>query len=207
MMAQAAEAFDRNLAQVHSAIDLAAAWTRQGLSPVVISGIGGKPGQFETMQDQLVDRLNQLGQYAEAQGVVVALEHHIGAAIETPDQAVALMQQVESPAIRINFDISHFNVAGFSLEESISKVLPYAAHTHIKDERGRAPDHEYLIPGEGEFDYVAYLKMMQAHGYEGVISTEISMMVQTRPDYDPLATAAQSYQVLSRAFAEAGIER
>ena len=27
------------------------------------------------------------------------------------------------------------------------------AHTHVKDERGIAPDHEFLIPGEGEMDY------------------------------------------------------
>ena len=31
-------------------------------------------------------------------------------------------------------------------------------------------------------------------------------MVQHRPNYDPLAAAEQSYQVLARAFEEAGIE-
>jgi hypothetical protein len=30
-------------------------------------------------------------------------------------------------------------------------------------------------------------------------------MVQARPDYDPLAAATTSYQVLSAAFKEAGI--
>ena len=59
---------------------------------------------------------------------------------------------------------------------------------------------------EGEFDYVTYLKSMQAHGYDGVISVEISTMVQRRPDYDPLATATRAYQVLSQAFARAGIQ-
>jgi sugar phosphate isomerase/epimerase len=89
----------------------------------------------------------------------------------------------------------------------VAALLPYSVHTHVKDERGRYPDFEFLIPGEGDFDYVHYLRVMQAHGYTGFINAEISMMVQRRPDYDPLAAATQSYQVLDRAFRTAGIAR
>ena len=56
-------------------------------------------------------------------------------------------------------------------------------------------------------DYVRYLRAMERVGYAGHIVVEISIMVQRRPDYDPLAAAARSYDVLSRAFAEAGIQR
>jgi sugar phosphate isomerase/epimerase len=56
-------------------------------------------------------------------------------------------------------------------------------------------------------DYVRYLKAMAANGYDGYIVVEISLMVQRRPDYDPLAAAATSYAVLSRAFQQAGIKR
>jgi hypothetical protein len=48
---------------------------------------------------------------------------------------------------------------------------------------------------------------MQRAGYTGHIVIEISLMVQSRPDYDPLAAATRSYDVLSRAFAGAGIHR
>jgi sugar phosphate isomerase/epimerase len=207
MLEQDPERFARNLAQVQGAIDLAVAWAQDGQPPVVITGIGGKPGQLETLQDQLIERVEALGDYAQARGVTVAVEHHIGTVMEWPDQAVAFIKQVKSPAIRFNFDISHFNILGIAIEESVAKMVPYAAHTHVKDERGRYPDYEYVIPGEGEFDYVRYLKAMAGHGYTGFISVEISKMVQRRPDYDPLAAASQSYHILSRAFAEAGLER
>jgi inosose dehydratase len=207
MMEEDAALYAHNLSQIKEAIHLAAEWTLGAAPPVVVSGIGGRPGDLETQQPQLVDRLNDLGRYAEAQGITVALEHHVGNAAETPEQTIGLMSQVESPAIRVNFDISHFNVMGIPIAESVAKMLPYAAHTHIKDERGRAPDHAYLVPGEGEFDYVTYLRAMDAGGYTGVISVEISMMVQKRADYDPLATAAQSYAVVAKAFDEANIER
>lgn len=182
-------------------------WITNGQSPIVVSGLGGKPGDIATHEAQLIDRLNELGEHAEQHNVTLAFEHHVGNAYETPDQTVALMRQVASPAVKVNFDISHFNVMGFSIEESVEKLMPYAAHTHVKDELGRAPNHQYLIPGEGDFDYIRYLKAMQAHGYNGAVSTEISNMIQNRPDYDPLATATISYAVLSRAFVDAGITR
>lgn len=207
MMEGDADRYAHNLSQIKAAIHLAAEWTQDGKPPAVISGIGGRPGDLETQQPKLVDRLNELGSYAESQGITVALEHHVGNAAETPEQTINLISQVESPAIRVNFDISHFNVMGIPIAESVAKMLPYAAHTHIKDERGRAPDHAYLIPGEGEFDYVAYLRAMNAGGYTGVISVEISTMVQKRAGYDPLAVAAQSYAVVAEAFNQAGIPR
>lgn len=207
LMEQDPSKFAENFAYVQRAADLAAAWIQDGRQPVVVSGFGGRPGELATRQEELVERINKLGDYAQARGVVVALEHHVGNAVETPDQVVSIMQQVTSPGARINFDISHFNVVGIPIEESVDKIIPYAVHTHIKDESGRAPNHQYLIPGEGVFDYVRYLKAMAAHGYKGAISTEISVMVQRRPTYDALATATRSYEIVSQAFVDAGIER
>jgi len=86
-------------------------------------------------------------------------------------------------------------------------LAPVAVHTHVKDERGRVPDFQFLIPGEGEFDYARYLRAMRAAGYDGYITVEVSMMVQRRPDYDPLAAASQSYAVLAAAFHKAEITR
>ena len=86
-------------------------------------------------------------------------------------------------------------------------MAPHTIHTHVKDERGQVPDFEFLIPGEGEFDYVHYLKAMQAAGYTDYISAEISFMVQKRPGYDALAAATQTYETLAAAFETAGINR
>ena len=77
----------------------------------------------------------------------------------------------------------------------------------VKDERGLAPDHEFLIPGEGACDYVKVLKALDRVGYDGFVDVEISIMVQKRPGYDPLAVAEQSYRVLAPAFEAAGLKR
>ena len=141
--------------------------------------------------------------------MLFSFEAHVLQIVERPEQQLWLMEQVNSPALKVNFDISHFDVLGIPTEESVQALVPdgKAVHTHLKDQRGRSPDHQFLIPGEGDFDYVRYLTAMQAAGYDGYIVPEISMMVQRRPSYDPLAACTQSYAVLDRAFQQAGISR
>jgi sugar phosphate isomerase/epimerase len=77
----------------------------------------------------------------------------------------------------------------------------------VKDERGRQPDYEFAVPGDGDFDYVRYLRALQAAGYDGDVCVEISLRVQRQPGFDPTQAAIQSYRVLAAAFEAAGIAR
>jgi sugar phosphate isomerase/epimerase len=196
-----------NLERLKQTIDLALDWASADGPPVIDTTAGGRPEEWESRLPMLVERIQEAADYAHNRGVTLAIEPHVGSIIDTPARMLEVIRLVGSDAVRINFDISHFNVMGIGMEESVSTMAPYARHTHVKDERGTVPDYEFLIPGEGEFDYVAYLEAMQRHGYSGFITTEISVMVQRRPDYDPLAAAAQAYRTLARAFTDAGIER
>ena len=188
-----------------SYLDLAAELQHPGERLIVTTTSGGASVNWETDKDLLFDRLGMLAAHAEQTGVMVGIEPHVAAALHLPDQALWLLAQVNSPALTIHFDISHFNVQGLDMETVVAQLAPHCLHTHVKDERGIAPNHEFLIPGEGEMDYVRYLRAMERAGYTGHIVVEISLMVQARPDYDPLAAATKSWQVLSAAFEEAGI--
>ena len=207
LLASDREEHARNVARLRSYLDLAFELQRPGEHLSVSTTSGGKSGDWEAAKDQLVDRFGQLAAYAERRGVVVGVEAHVGAALHTPEQVLWLLRQVNMPSLRVHFDVSHFNVQGMDMERVIAQLAPHSVHTHLKDERGVEPDHEFLIPDEGECDYVRYLKAMERAGYDGHITVEISVMVQRRPDYDPLAAAAQSYRVLARAFEDAGIAR
>jgi inosose dehydratase len=207
MLAEDPDQHARDVARLHDAIDLCVDLTVDGVVPVMTTTAGAKPQDWEALNGRLVERLHALGEYAARRGVTLALEPHVGQIIERPEHVVWLIEQVALPNVRLNFDISHFNVLGLPMEATVAMLAPLAVHTHIKDERGYAPNHQFLIPGEGDFDYVAYLKAMQAVGYTGFITVEVSVMVQRRPGYDPLAAAKQSYQVVSKAFDTAGIVR
>jgi len=189
-------------------LDLAAELQRPGDAPMIVTTTsGGAPPDWADAAQQLVDQLGTLAAYAEQAGVAVGVEPHVATALSRPGQAVWLVDQVNSPALTIHFDISHFNVQGLDMEAVVAQLAPLSRHTHVKDERGVAPDHEFLIPGEGEMDYPHYLRAMAKAGYDGHIVVEISLMVQRRPGYDALAAASTSYDVLSHAFKTAGIAR
>jgi sugar phosphate isomerase/epimerase len=145
--------------------------------------------------------------YAAEKGVVLAMEPHVHGLVDTPERMRVILDLIDSPHLRVNFDISHFDVLGMTIEESVAALVPYSVHTHVKDQRGRVPDYEFLTPGEGDFDFVAYLKAMQAHGYDGFINAEVSKMRQNKPDYDPAAAAELAYKTLAAAFETAGIAR
>ena len=46
---------------------------------------------------------------------------------------------------------------------------------------------------------------MEKSGYDGYVTAEVSMQVQRRPDYDPLAAAELTYRTLEGAFRAAAI--
>jgi sugar phosphate isomerase/epimerase len=194
-------------ARLTAAVDLAVDWALDGTPPAVDTTVGGTSEQWDELKPLLVERMGALVRYGEQRGVVIAAEPHVGSMLDTPARVLELLHTINSPYLKLNFDISHFNVLGIPIAESVAALAPHTIHTHVKDERGVVPAFEFLIPGEGEFDYVAYLHAMRAQGYDGYITAEISIMVQRRPSYDPLAAAEQTYRTLGRAFERAGITR
>ena len=197
----------QNMARLKATVDLAVDWAIDGELPCIDTTAGGKPEEWDAVKSALVERTAELVDYAKSKGVIIAMEPHVSTAIDTPARALELLRLVDSPYLKLNFDISHFNIQGISIDESVSALAPHTVHTHVKDERGQVPDFEFLIPGEGEFDYVYYLRAMQQQGYSDYVSAEVSIMVQRRPNYDALDAATQTYQTLAAAFDEAGIQR
>ena len=197
----------QNMWRLKGGVDLAIELAQGDELPAVNTTPGGKPEEWDTQKDFLAERVGELVDYGASRGVTIAMEPHVGAIIDTPAKVLELLEIVNSPYLKVNFDISHFDIVGMTTEETVAALAPVSIHTHVKDQRGTAPNHEFLIPGEGPFDYVHYLKEMQAHGYDGFITAEVSFMVQGRENYDPLAAATLSYETLSHAFTEAGIER
>jgi len=207
LLPESDEEAERTVALMKTYLDLAADLQRPGHALPVCLSPGAKPDQWDALKGKLVDRLGELARHAEQVGAIAAIEPHVSTALRDPDDVLWLLEQVNSPALKIDLDTSHFHTQGLEIGPVIAKLGPQTVHVEVKDERGLYPDHEFLIPGEGNCDYVEILKALEQVGYDGFVDVEISFMVQHRPGYDPLAVAGQSYQVLARAFEEAGIER
>lgn len=193
------------IARVQAAIDLAADLAGAEETPCVVCMGYGKPDHYEQDRETIAAGFASLAESAGSRGVTLALEPHVGQAIDRTERVEWLMERVNSPHFRLNFDNSHFEVMGEDIDDYVPRLTRYAVHTHLKDQRGQAPKYEFLVPGEGDFDYARYLRAMEQAGYTGSVTVEISKMVQNRPNYDPAEVAQRSFATLMAAAQEAGV--
>jgi sugar phosphate isomerase/epimerase len=196
---------EANRARVKATIDLAVDLAGPEGVPYVVAQGSGTPDSYEAHRQEIADLFGEFARYAGARGAMVILEPHCETAMNLPERVVWLMEAVRSPHFGLNLDNSHFEVMGCRQEEYIPLLAPYTAHTDLKDQRGIYPNHEFLIPGEGPFDYVRYFRLMDQTGYRGHVTVEISIMVQRRPGYDPAVAAAMAHKVLTSAAQQAGV--
>ena len=196
-----------NMKRLKATVELAADMTMGELVPCLDTTPGGKPDDWNEIKERLLNETGNLVDFGTQLGVTLAMEPHIGCCLCDVERTLWLLEQINSPFLKLNYDISHFDVAGIPTAESVAALAPHTIHTHVKDQRGTTPDFEFLIPGEGDFDYVEYLNAMRDAGYDDYITVEVSIMVQKREDYDPLAAAELSYRTLANAFEEAEISR
>jgi inosose dehydratase len=109
--------------------------------------------------------------------------------------------------VKCAYDYSHFQLRGLDLAESIRTLIPHTAFIHVKDARGDASRFQFLLPGEGETDYVKLLRLVAASGYRGDVVVEVSGQIFNKPNYRPLDAARRCYEKLAPAFQSAGIQR
>lgn len=207
VMGSDAEAVARNMQFLRDAMDLAADLAQPVQTPIMVSLVGGRPEQWDCERDLLAERVAQLAADAAARGVIYATEMHTGTIMDVPAKAVQIVDQVNLPALKMNFDQSHTETMGIPIEEAVATIGARVVHTHVKDQRGLWPGHEFLTPGEGPCDYVRYMRAMKQAGYRGFINAEVSVMRQRKPDYEPFVHAAFAHRVLDLAFQAAGVTR
>jgi len=182
--------------------------SRRHRRPVLVLTLGGKTSEWEQVKDAMAERLRDWAEVGRSQEILLAIKPHVGSALHSPDGALWLMQQAASPWVRVTYDYSHFRAMNFDMVDSIRLLGSHAVFTHAKDatitEDGKT---QFLMPGDGDTDYVTYLKELQAQGYRGSVVLEVSGQIHRKPGYDPLAAAKYCYRNMSRAFEKAGVAR
>lgn len=113
-----------------------------------------------------------LGEHAESLGVKIALElepFHLSL-LNDVDSMVRFIDEVDSPAVRANIDISHLQLCRTPASE-VSRLKGKAIHVHISDCDGKV--HGDLPPGRGVVDFPPYLAAIKDLDMPGVMSIEL----------------------------------
>ena len=157
---------------------------RWKLSALLVFGFG-KPGATEELADTL-PRQNAPGWVIEALAIAAeqAARENLKLLIEpepvcwadTGAAAVKMLQQVNSPALGINYDPCN---DAWTLRrdpiDDFAVIAPFIQNVHIKDQldapRGSGLP-TWVVPGQGMMDWRAHFAALQRIGYAGPISLE-----------------------------------
>ncbi|MBI5772325.1 MAG: sugar phosphate isomerase/epimerase [Verrucomicrobia bacterium] len=191
-----------NLEKIKAAAELAHALVPDN-PPLLETVLGGKPAEWEQIKDRMAARVKDWADTATKGKFVVAVKAHVGSAVNTPERLLWLQRQVNSPALKLAYDFSHFQLAGLALADTFNALIGESVFIHVKDSRGVAGKFEFVLPGEGTIDYAEYGRLLAASRYRGPVVVEVSGQVFNKPGYDPIAAAKRSYAHLSEAFAKA----
>ena len=121
----------------------------------------------------------QLAPLAEEHGVTLAIKPmHAGCSagctfLNTVDDALAMLEMVNHPQVKLAVDTYHLGVDG-GLESRLEEIIPHTAIVHVGD--GRPPrdgEQDRCIPGQGDVPLAAILRGLHHGGYDGDFDIEL----------------------------------
>lgn len=109
---------------------------------------------------------------ADELGITLLLEplntkvDHPGYTLAHSTQAFQIVRFVDSPRLRVLYDVYHMQIMEGNLMETMAANLDCIGHIHVADVPGR---HE---PGTGEINYRSIAAMLREQGYAGSVGLE-----------------------------------
>jgi sugar phosphate isomerase/epimerase len=152
-----------------------------------------EPWEEDAWRDEVLRRLKELTKMAEDGGIVLAHENCNGWAGESPENTLAMLEAIDSPAMTLIFDtgnpVCH---EGQDSWEFYSKVKDHVKHIHIKDHDG---GERHTYPGEGKGAVKEVVADLKAGGYDGYLSIEphLKSVIHLAKDADDPEAAYSAY--------------
>ncbi|MFD9125794.1 sugar phosphate isomerase/epimerase family protein [Kitasatospora sp. NPDC059571] len=119
-----------------------------------------------------IRRLTVLAREAERLGTVLLHENCQGWAGQGPEQTLRLLAEVDSPALRLVFDLGNGLAYGYEAVDFLERVLPWVDHVHVKDGVRTADGAVFTEPGSGEVGVADCVALLEDFGYRGRYSLE-----------------------------------
>ncbi len=134
---------------------------------------------YEITRRRVVRNIKAVAKVAEDEGLIIVLEplntlvDHHGHWLTGMPQAVDIVQDVGSPAIKILMDIYHQQITEGNIINNLTQYIGEIGHFHTAGVPGR---HE--LAG-GELDYRSIFRAIDATGYTGYVGLEYSPTMDT----------------------------
>ena len=142
------------------------------------------PGVFPdaAMYQMMSECLNAASEYALSVGVKIAVEPHDDFARSTVVVPV-FNQSQPHPALQVIWDIGNAFAIGENPDEGFDLLKDRIAYVQVKDGKGRTPNWQLYVLGEGEVPLGQAFELLLANGYQGAFSVEWEYA--WHPELDP----------------------
>lgn len=119
-------------------------------------------------------RLKEFAADAALEGLVVALENHTE---YRADEMLEIIDLVGQDNFKVTLDTGNAMYLGEDPLETVQKLAPFAAYTHIKDMARTGPFLMSVALGKGEVDVPAIIAEIKNAGYDGIYGIEVDLPI------------------------------
>jgi hydroxypyruvate isomerase len=126
----------------------------------------------EKHREAMIETLKQCGGLLEGSDIVLEVEplnglvNHPGHFLQRSDESVMVIDAVDSPNVKLVFDVYHQQVTEGNVIRNATNYLSRINHYHIADNPGRKQ------PGTGELNYINILRAIKETGFDGFVGLE-----------------------------------
>lgn len=128
---------------------------------------GKSPADY---RNEVISRMQQMCEIAEAEGVILLHENEKGIYGDTADRCADILKSVNSDNLRAVFDPANFVQCGQkTFPDAFEMLVPYIEYMHIKDAKA---DGSVVPSGHGIGHIYEILNELKKRNYSGFLSLE-----------------------------------
>ena len=119
-------------------------------------------------------RLKEFCEDAKLEGLTVALENHTE---YSADQMLRIVDEVGLDNFKITLDTGNCMYIGEDPIETVEKLAPFTAYTHVKDMKKTGPFMMSVPLGRGDVGIAAVVEALRKSGYNGLYNIEVDLPI------------------------------
>ena len=158
------------------------------------------PVDEPSWRKEAIKRMKVLAKMAEDAGIILAHENCSGWGGLSADNSNILLNEVDSPALKVVYDTGNPVTYGQDPWEYYQKVYDSIIYVHIKDAKKVNGEDIYTFCGEGDGRVKDTLRDLLSKGYDGGISIEphLAAVIHTGQKADNSTQLYESYTEYGR---------
>jgi 3-dehydroshikimate dehydratase len=125
----------------------------------VWAGTTGSAVTDDGKREAITIDLRRIGQLAAAHDIEIGIEYHANTLTDDPDSALALVQAIDHPNVKLYWQSSNGKSAEYSLAV-LKKLLPHVSHLHAFHWKFSGDSFDRRPLSEGQQDWQKYLEVV-----------------------------------------------